>query len=78
MDETTRTDSTNSQGQVLRRFELFRIYSYKKDKIRPFISNVIHTSKYTFITFLPKNLFYQFRKMSNLYFLVMALLEVKK
>lgn len=32
--------------------------------------NKISTSKYTKITFLPKNLFEQFSKLSNAYFLV--------
>jgi hypothetical protein len=76
VDETIRSDSTNSQGKQLRRFELYKLYNFKRDRVRPFINNVIHTSKYTFITFLPKNLYYQFRKMSNLYFLAMSLLEV--
>ena len=32
-------------------------------------SNVIKTSKYTLLTFIPLNLFYQFQNISNLYFL---------
>lgn len=38
---------------------------------RMFKSNEIHTAKYTWYTFLPKNLFYQFIKIANLYFLIM-------
>lgn len=38
---------------------------------RVFRSNKIHTAKYTWYSFLPKNLFYQFIKIANLYFLVM-------
>ena len=33
-------------------------------------NNEISTSKYNFINFLPYNLFLQFSKMANLYFLV--------
>jgi hypothetical protein len=40
------------------------------------MSNKISTGKYNALTFLPKNLFYQFSKMSNAYFLFLALLEV--
>ena len=40
-----------------RKFELFRIYNKKKDKVKPFVMNTIHTSKYNVITFLPKNIF---------------------
>ncbi len=35
-------------------------------------TNEIHTSRYTIITFLPRNLFMQFSRIANLYFLVMA------
>ena len=34
------------------------------------------TTKYNVITFVPKFLFDQFRRYSNLFFLIMALLEV--
>ena len=36
-----------------------------------FCSNEIHTSKYTVLSFIPKNLFFQFQKIANLYFLVL-------
>ncbi|RHZ79825.1 hypothetical protein Glove_140g13 [Diversispora epigaea] len=52
-----------------------------KDKIdskgRPtvkYVSNKIVTAKYTLWTFIPKNLFEQFRRAANLYFLFMAIL----
>ncbi len=35
-------------------------------------TNEIHTSRYTILTFLPVNLFNQFTRVANLYFLVMA------
>ena len=38
---------------------------------RTFKTNEIHTSKYTWYNFIPKNLFYQFQKIANLYFLVL-------
>lgn len=40
-----------------------------------FISNSISTSKYNFFTFLPKNLFEQFQKSANVYFLIIAVLQ---
>ncbi|KAJ3699609.1 hypothetical protein LUZ61_003314 [Rhynchospora tenuis] len=40
-----------------------------------FTGNEIRTSKYTFITFLPKNLFIQFHRLAYLYFLVIAALN---
>ncbi|CAG8534453.1 2443_t:CDS:10 [Funneliformis mosseae] len=39
-----------------------------------YVTNKIVTSKYTTWTFLPKNLFEQFRRAANLYFLFMAIL----
>ena len=58
-----------------RRFELFKIYSKRRDHRKPFMANQIHTARYNVLTFLPKNLFYQFRKMTNLYFLVLTVLD---
>jgi magnesium-transporting ATPase (P-type) len=42
---------------------------------RVFRSNKIHTAKYTVLTFLPKNLFFQFTKLANLYFLLMMVFQ---
>lgn len=38
-------------------------------------SNAIRTAKYTFYTFLPRNLFEQFSKVANLYFLVIIVIQ---
>ncbi|KAG9291142.1 hypothetical protein G9A89_013014 [Geosiphon pyriformis] len=40
-----------------------------------FVTNKIRTAKYTIFNFLPKNLFEQFRKVANLYFLFLVLLQ---
>ncbi|RWS29547.1 putative phospholipid-transporting ATPase IA-like protein [Leptotrombidium deliense] len=40
-----------------------------------YMSNVIDTAKYNFITFMPKFLFQQFRRYSNIFFLMIALLQ---
>lgn len=39
-----------------------------------YISNRVHTTKYTLMTFLPKNLFEQFRRVANIYFLIISVL----
>jgi magnesium-transporting ATPase (P-type) len=39
------------------------------------ISNQIRTAKYTVLTFLPKNLFEQFRRAANVYFLLLIVLQ---
>ena len=41
-----------------------------------FKKNVIRTSKYTLLSFLPKNLFLQFTKLANIYFLMICFLQV--
>jgi hypothetical protein len=43
-----------------------------------YITNHISTSKYSILTFLPKFLFEQFRKYSNIFFLCIAVLQVNK
>jgi magnesium-transporting ATPase (P-type) len=40
-----------------------------------YASNVIVTSTYTLLSFLPLNMFEQFRKVANLYFLVVVILQ---
>lgn len=40
------------------------------------MSNKIVTTKYTCLTFLPRNLFEQFSKMANFYFTFMSILQL--
>ena len=46
----------------------YPIQHYRRNKIR--------TAKYTPISFLPKNLFYQFHNIANVYFLILIILAV--
>ena len=39
-------------------------------------NNAVSTYKYNIITFLPKNLFEQFQRLANAYFLVLLILQV--
>eukprot|EP00475_Leptophrys_vorax_P016794 TRINITY_DN2330_c0_g1_i1.p1 TRINITY_DN2330_c0_g1~~TRINITY_DN2330_c0_g1_i1.p1 ORF type:complete len:1197 (-),score=323.51 TRINITY_DN2330_c0_g1_i1:49-3603(-) len=41
-----------------------------------FCKNVVKTSRYSLITFIPVNLFEQFRRLANFYFLVCVLLQI--
>jgi phospholipid-translocating ATPase len=41
-----------------------------------FKNNSIRTTKYTLLNFFPKNLVFQFTKLANFYFLLMAILQV--
>ena len=56
-------------------FELNTIFD-KKDPERKFMSNQVSTGKYSVLTFLPKNLYFQFSKLANFYFLFLVLLQI--
>ncbi len=42
-----------------------------------FASNAVVTSKYTMWNFIPKNIYEQFRRVANIYFLIISLLQVR-
>lgn len=43
-----------------------------------YANNYIKTSKYTALSFLPLNLFEQFQRIANSYFLILLILQVRK
>ncbi|XP_077396003.1 phospholipid-transporting ATPase VD isoform X2 [Festucalex cinctus] len=45
------------------------------DVAKGYKGNIIHTTKYSLLTFLPMNLFQQFHRVANLYFLFLILLN---
>ncbi|KAM5191914.1 phospholipid-transporting ATPase IC-like [Mantella aurantiaca] len=49
-----------------------KYFFFKKSK---YANNEIKTSKYNVITFLPLNLFYQFKRIANVYFLFLLVLQ---
>ncbi|CAF1120882.1 unnamed protein product [Adineta ricciae] len=53
----------------------FRANERRDDSTQEFVNNRISTSKYNLITFLPKNLFEQFRRLANSYFLILVCLQ---
>ena len=56
-------------------FEVNTVFN-KKQRARRFRNNRISTTKYNCLTFLPKDLFFQFSKMANFYFLLLACMEL--
>ncbi|KAF8195975.1 phospholipid-translocating ATPase [Mycena galopus ATCC 62051] len=53
-------------------------YLDQKGKVKPayiYPTNQVITSKYTIITFLPRNLLEQFRRVANIFFLALAILQ---
>jgi hypothetical protein len=51
----------------------FHVYT-EEEVYPPFPQNVIVTSRYTIISFFPKSLFEQFRRLANVYFLVIGII----
>jgi hypothetical protein len=49
---------------------------YSEDHPRQYANNQIVTSKYTWLNFLPKNIYEQFRRLANFYFLVNIIVMV--
>jgi phospholipid-translocating ATPase len=45
------------------------------DKHHSYVSNEVRTSKYSLLTFLPKNIFEQFHGLANFYFLGLIILQ---
>jgi len=47
----------------------------KKGRPKQYVSNKVKTSKYTVFTFIPKNLYEQFRRIANFFFLTLVILQ---
>ncbi|OCF37231.1 phospholipid-translocating ATPase [Kwoniella heveanensis BCC8398] len=52
------------------------LLNMKGDPIIRYVRNKVRTSKYTIITFLPKNIFEQFRRVANIYFLFLVIIQL--
>ena len=63
----------NHKGDSLSR-KIF-INNRKRNGIYKYASNVVTTRKYNIWTFLPKSLYIQFLKVSNFYFLTIAVMQ---
>lgn len=53
----------------------FEERSYKENPNRHYCGNQIKTSKYTVLSFIPKNIFEQLHRLANLYFLGIVVLN---
>jgi phospholipid-transporting ATPase len=72
------SDIVPSKEEEKRRiFEINTVFN-RKQKDRQFVTNKISTAKYNCVTFLPLNLFEQFTKMANFYFLVLTCVKYIK
>ncbi|KAG1457835.1 hypothetical protein G6F46_009262 [Rhizopus delemar] len=75
-DETLRrTESTSSYMQTRRKIYVNMKVPEEDLEETNYVSNRVRTAKYTPISFIPKNLFEQFRNVANLYFLFLVILQ---
>jgi len=49
---------------------------YSSSKNKPFIDNRIKTAKYSALSFIPLQLWFQFKKIANLYFILISALQL--
>ena len=52
------------------------LLSTKGDLIVRYVRNKVRTSKYTILSFIPKNLYEQFRRVANVFFLALVILPI--
>ncbi|CDW74651.1 p-type atpase [Stylonychia lemnae] len=73
-------DNQGPQEQIIPQSQSYKFYinSSPNKKDKRFARNQIKTSKYTWYNFIPKNLYLQFSKVNNAYFLVILVLQVLK
>eukprot|EP00347_Sterkiella_histriomuscorum_P008769 403343827 len=77
-EETTVITKQKIRNQVASGIYDFRVNQVPDKKDKRFKSNMISTCKYTWWNFIPKNLFIQFTKLANAYFLLILILQVIK
>ena len=69
--------SLNHEDSPEKNFYEFYINNNPKNKIEfKHKNNKVITAKYNFLTFLPKALFYQFKRVSTIYFVIIAILNM--
>ncbi|KAJ1512199.1 hypothetical protein HMI54_000208 [Coelomomyces lativittatus] len=72
----TRTISPGHERKIYANFYPSDKFTVTEKPVYPkFPSNKIVTSKYTLLSFLPKSLFEQFRRLANLFFLLLIILQ---
>ena len=54
----------------------FYINDNSKNEMYDYKSNAVNQSKYNIITFLPKSLLFQFFRLANIYFLIVAIIQM--
>lgn len=76
-DDGGPTETRSRRASHLSPREKSRVIHLNSPQTEKFAGNRISTAKYSFLSFLPSFLFEQFRRYSNIFFLTIALLQVK-
>lgn len=63
-------------SEVPGRIDAAIVLTCKGHPIQQYKRNKIRTAKYTPISFIPKNLWFQFHNIANIYFLAVIILDV--
>ena len=75
-EESEGGDINDDKTMKRRNFSINQVFETMKGGKAPFPNNTVTTTKYTCLNFFPKNLFVQFSKMANAYFLFLILLQL--
>eukprot|EP00741_Cyanophora_paradoxa_P005052 tig00000851_g4894.t1 len=57
-------------------FRTAYLNDFEQNKLFKYVPNVVKTAKYSLWNFVPKNLFEQFRRIANFYFLIISILQL--
>jgi phospholipid-transporting ATPase len=71
----TRSEHTNNSNNPQEDVRVIHCNDPQANAASKFKGNSISTTKYNILTFFPKGLFEQFRRVANLYFLMIAILS---
>lgn len=74
INQTNQKNNQNRQNVESRPYNFF-LYDNEQNIPTKIKNNKISTTKYNIITFLPKALLFQFLRLANVYFLIMAILQ---
>merc|ERR1719397_712741 len=73
-DNSNKSGSSSSSELDMSKYLTIKFDDPEYNKQFKYPSNIITTSKYTYLNFIPRNLFEQFRRIANWYFLLITIL----
>jgi phospholipid-transporting ATPase len=73
--EISKSSYVSNKSEKENKLHKFFVNDNDENKIYRHKDNTINTTKYNFITFLPKALLFQFMRLANIYFLIIAIIQ---